>query len=170
MAIPGATAGLQRPATRRIEAAGAREQLPDMVPPPEARAPIPATPGALVLPEAGIIQVIRAEAAQEAIIPAGPGHTTPVGPHEAGQAVTAGPVSPPGEVGQDPTGARAATGVQGLEAQVVLQEASGVLAAVAPQEVSEAVVVVDVLPAVVPVEGAQVADVVTKLKSPYNKH
>jgi hypothetical protein len=31
-------------------------------------------------------------------------------------------------------------------------------------------VVVDVLPAVVPVEGAQVADVVTKLKSPYNKH
>ena len=170
MAIPGATAGLQRPATRHIEAAEAREQLPDMVPPPEAPVPTLATPGAMVLPEAGLIQGIRAEAAQEAIIPAGPGRTTPVGPHEAGQAVTGGLVSPPGEVGQDPTGAEVVIAVPGLAAQVVLQEVSEVPAAVAPQEVSGAVVVVDVLPAVVPAEDAQVADVVTKLKSPYNKH
>jgi hypothetical protein len=73
-------------------------------------------------------------------------------------------------VGQDPTGAEVVIAVPGLAAQVVLQEVSEVPAAVAPQEVSGAVVVVDVLPAVVPVEDAQVADVVTKLKSPYNKH
>ena len=141
-----------------------------MVPPPEARAPTPATPEAMVLPEVGIIQEIRAEAAQEAIIPAGRAITAQVGPHEAGEAVTGVPVNPPGGAGQDITGAEAATAVPGPEVRVVLQEVSVVLAAVVPQEVSEAVVVVDVLPAVVPVEGAQVADVVTKLKSPYNKH
>lgn len=170
MAIPGAIAGLQRPVTRHIEAAGAPEQLPDTVRPPEARVPTLATPGATVLPEAGIILAIRAEVAQEVIIPAGLGRTTLVGPPEAGEAVTGVPANPPGEVGPDPTGAEAVIAVPGLAAQVALQEVSGVPAAVAPLEVSGAVAVVDVLPGVAPAEDAQVADVVINLNSPYNKH